>query len=44
MRKVLADCRATIGEIGNAEHMLRSLGKAGANAGAVFAQLFVVLP
>lgn len=30
MRKVLADCRATLGEIGNAEHMLRSLGKAGA--------------
>ncbi len=30
MRKVLADCRATIGEVGNAEHMLRSLGKAGA--------------
>src|SRR6056300_301081 len=27
VRKVLADCRATIGEIGNAEHMLRSLGK-----------------
>ncbi len=31
MRKVLADCRATIGEVGNAEHGLRSLGKAGAN-------------
>jgi large subunit ribosomal protein L2 len=31
MRKVLADCRATIGEVGNSEHMLRSLGKAGAN-------------
>ena len=30
MRKVEADCRATLGEIGNAEHMLRSLGKAGA--------------
>ncbi len=30
MRKVLADCRATVGEVGNAEHMLRSLGKAGA--------------
>ncbi|MCO7224996.1 50S ribosomal protein L2 [Pleionea sp. CnH1-48] len=30
MRKVLAECRATIGEVGNAEHMLRSLGKAGA--------------
>jgi len=31
MRKVLADCRATIGEVGNSEHGLRSLGKAGAN-------------
>jgi len=30
MRKVLTDCRATVGEVGNAEHMLRSLGKAGA--------------
>ncbi|MCW8857382.1 MAG: 50S ribosomal protein L2 [Kangiella sp.] len=30
MRKVLAECRATIGEVGNSEHMLRSLGKAGA--------------
>ncbi len=29
-RRVLADGRATIGEIGNAEHMLRQLGKAGA--------------
>jgi len=31
MRKVEADCRATLGEIGNSEHMLRSLGKAGAS-------------
>ncbi|ALP39645.1 50S ribosomal protein L2 [Aeromonas schubertii] len=31
VRKVLADCRATIGEVGNAEHMLRQLGKAGAS-------------
>ena len=31
MRKVLAQCRATIGEVGNAEHSLRSLGKAGAS-------------
>ena len=30
MRKVLSDCRATIGEVGNSEHMLRVLGKAGA--------------
>jgi len=31
MRKVFAGCRATLGEVGNAEHMLRILGKAGAN-------------
>ena len=31
MRKVLSECRATIGEISNSEHSLRSLGKAGAN-------------
>ena len=30
MRKVLADCRATVGEVSNGEHSLRSLGKAGA--------------
>ncbi|TVS18415.1 MAG: 50S ribosomal protein L2 [Gammaproteobacteria bacterium] len=30
MRRVLVDCRATIGEVGNNEHSLRSLGKAGA--------------
>ena len=30
MRKVQADCIATIGEVGNTEHGLRSLGKAGA--------------
>ena len=30
MRKVLSDCRATIGEVGNSEHSLASLGKAGA--------------
>jgi len=30
MRKVLVDCRATLGEISNNEHNLRSLGKAGA--------------
>ncbi len=30
MRKVPVDCRATLGEVGNAEHMLRQLGKAGA--------------
>jgi large subunit ribosomal protein L2 len=30
MRRVLAECRATLGEVGNAEHNLRSIGKAGA--------------
>jgi large subunit ribosomal protein L2 len=30
MRKVLSDCIATLGEVGNVEHGLRSLGKAGA--------------
>lgn len=31
IRKVHIDCRATIGEVGNSEHSLRSIGKAGAN-------------
>jgi len=31
MRKVLANCRATIGEVGHYEHNLRKLGKAGAS-------------
>ncbi len=31
MRKVLSDCRATLGEVSNSEHSLRSLGKAGAS-------------
>ncbi|MEO1766390.1 50S ribosomal protein L2 [Thiobacter aerophilum] len=31
IRKVHVDCKATIGEVGNAEHNLRSIGKAGAN-------------
>lgn len=30
MRKVPSDCRAVIGEVGNSEHNLRSIGKAGA--------------
>ena len=30
MRRVLVGCRATLGEVGNGEHNLRSLGKAGA--------------
>jgi large subunit ribosomal protein L2 len=31
MRKVLAECRATVGEVGNSDHSLRKLGKAGAS-------------
>ncbi len=30
MRKVLSECRATLGEVSNSEHSLRQLGKAGA--------------
>jgi len=30
MRKVLTECRATLGEVSNSEHTLRVLGKAGA--------------
>lgn len=31
IRKIRSECRATLGEVGNAEHMLRVLGKAGAS-------------
>lgn len=31
IRKVHIDCKATLGEVGNSEHNLRSIGKAGAN-------------
>jgi large subunit ribosomal protein L2 len=31
IRRVHVECRATIGEVGNEEHSLRSIGKAGAN-------------
>ncbi|HEC20696.1 MAG TPA: 50S ribosomal protein L2 [Gammaproteobacteria bacterium] len=31
MRKIHVDCRAVIGEVGNSEHSLRKLGKAGAS-------------
>lgn len=31
MRKVQVECRATLGEVSNSEHSLRSLGKAGAS-------------
>lgn len=30
-RKIASDCRATLGEVSNSEHNLRSLGKAGAS-------------
>ena len=30
MRKILIECRATVGEVSNSEHSLRKLGKAGA--------------
>jgi large subunit ribosomal protein L2 len=30
IRRVHVDCRATVGEVGNEEHALRSIGKAGA--------------
>ena len=31
MRKIRVECRATLGEVSNSEHSLRSLGKAGAS-------------
>ncbi|MBK4764825.1 MAG: 50S ribosomal protein L2 [Pantoea sp. Brub] len=31
IRKIESNCRATLGEVGNSEHMLKLLGKAGAN-------------
>jgi large subunit ribosomal protein L2 len=31
MRKILADCRAVVGEVSNSEHNLKCLGKAGAS-------------
>ena len=33
VRKVLTECRATIGEVSNQEHSLKSFGKAGAKDG-----------
>ena len=43
MRKVEAECRATLGEVGNAEHMLRVLVKQVLHAGVVFVLPFAVL-
>ncbi|BAC24692.1 rplB [Wigglesworthia glossinidia endosymbiont of Glossina brevipalpis] len=31
IRKIFSECKATFGEVGNSEYMLKSLGKAGAN-------------
>jgi large subunit ribosomal protein L2 len=31
MRRVMIDCRATVGEVGNSEHELITIGKAGRN-------------
>jgi large subunit ribosomal protein L2 len=42
IRRVHVECRATIGEVGNEEHSLRKIGKAGAIAGVVFARPFAV--
>jgi large subunit ribosomal protein L2 len=43
VRRVHIECRATIGEVGNEEHSLRKIGKAGACVGAVFVRPFAVL-
>ena len=43
MRKVLAECRATLGEVSNGEHSLRQLGKAGAKRWRGVRQQCVVL-
>jgi large subunit ribosomal protein L2 len=37
IRRVHVDCRATIGEVGNEEHNLESIGKAGAESGRLCA-------
>ena len=38
MRRVHIECRATIGEVGNEEHSLRQIGKAGAKRWRVSAR------
>ena len=43
VRMILGTCRATVGVVGNEQHGLVNLGKAGRTAGKVFAQQFVVL-
>ena len=44
VRRIHIECRATIGEVGNEEHSLRQLGKAGVKRWMVFAQPCVVSP
>lgn len=36
VRRILIECRATIGTVGNEENSLREPGKAGASVSAVF--------
>ena len=40
---ILSTCRATIGQVGNLQHELVNVGKAGRSDGKAFAQLYVVL-
>ena len=42
VRRVHIECRATVGEVGNAEHSLRKIGKAGAMRWRVSARPFAV--
>ena len=44
MRKVHVECRATIGEVGNDEHNLRSSARPAPSAGAAFARRCAVWP
>lgn len=43
VRRVHIECRATVGEVGNAEQNLRKLGKQVQCAGVVYVQPYVVL-
>ena len=45
VRRVLhVECRATVGEVGNEENILRKIGKAGAQRWREFARPFAALP
>ena len=44
MRKVLAECRATLGEVSNSENNLRTLGKAGASRCAASGRQYAARP